>query len=227
VTTAPIQRSKSLHEQVYQAVRVSILSGQFRPGERLVETQLAQQFQVSRTPLREALRKLQQEGLLTAEGGGGLRVATLSTADAVELYDCRIALEGFAIAAACQQGTPDQLEAMETWVIAAEQDTTGDPVRLLDLDYRFHHAIAEASGNGRLVILLDQLFDAMALLRIQTLQHNPKVLDIRLEHRAIWAAIAQRQQQVATETIHAHLMASKERVIQEIESFQQQGHGSP
>lgn len=220
MTTAPIQRSKSLHEQVYQAVRVSILSGQLRPGERLVETQLAQQLQVSRTPLREALRKLQQEGLLTAELGGGLRVATLSVQDAVDLYDCRLALEGFAIAAACQQATTDQLTAMETWVTAAEQDTTGDPVRLLDLDYRFHHAIAEASGNGRLVILLDQLFDAMALLRIQTLQHNPKVLDIRLEHRTIWEAIAHRQSSVATQAIHIHLMASKERVIKEIQSFQ-------
>jgi DNA-binding GntR family transcriptional regulator len=133
VTSAPIQRSKSLHEQVYEAVRTRILSGQVRPGERLVETQLAQELQVSRTPLREALRKLQQEGLLAAEVGGGLRVATLSIQDAIELYDCRLALEGFAIAAACQQATPDQLEAMETWVLAAEADTTGDPVRLLDV----------------------------------------------------------------------------------------------
>jgi DNA-binding GntR family transcriptional regulator len=224
VTSAPIQRSKSLHEQVYEAVRTRILSGQLRPGERLVETQLAQELQVSRTPLREALRKLQQEGLLAAEVGGGLRVATLSIQDAIELYDCRLALEGFAIAAACQQATPDQLEAMETWVLAAEADTTGDPVRLLDVDYGFHHAIAAASGNGRLVILLDQLFDAMALLRIQTLQHNPKVLNIRLEHRAIWTAIAQRDPAAATAAIQAHLLASKTRVVKEIESFQQRPH---
>ena len=143
MTTAPIQRSKSLHEQVYQAVRVSILSGQLRPGERLVETQLAQQLQVSRTPLREALRKLQQEGLLTAEGGGGLRVATLSVQDAVELYDCRLALEGFAIAAACQQATTDQLTAMETWVTAAEQDTTGDPRFGLSLSPRHRRSLRE------------------------------------------------------------------------------------
>jgi DNA-binding FadR family transcriptional regulator len=74
------------------------------------------------------------------------------------------------------------------------------------------------------VILLDQLFDAMALLRIQTLQHNPKVLNIRLEHRAIWTAIAQRDPAAATAAIQAHLLASKARVVKEIESFQQRPH---
>ncbi len=224
VASAPIQRSKSLHEQVYQAVRASILAGELRPGDRLVETQLAQRLTVSRTPLREALRKLQQEGLLTAEGGGGLRVATLSTADAIELYDCRIALEGFAIAATCERATTTQLAEMETWVLAAEEDRTGDPLKLLDLDYRFHHAIAEGSGNRRLVLLLDQLFDAMALLRMQTLKHNPKVLDIRLEHRTIWEAIVQRDGAIATQAIQAHLRASKIRVVKEIQSFQHQGN---
>lgn len=231
----PIQRGKSLHEQAYQALRVSIFSGELAPGDRLVETQLAQQFQVSRTPLREALRQLQREGLVTADVNGGLRVTTLSTTDAIQLYDCRLALEQLSVAGACDQASEVQLQQLEQYVLQAEQikrDRTAQStaqsgrlhrnsssLQLLDLDYQFHHLIAECSGNQRLVFLLDQVFDAMALLRVQTLRHNPDVLEIRLEHRQIYQAIAQRDPEAAAASIKAHLVASKARVVQEIESF--------
>lgn len=219
--SVPIQRSKSLHEQVYQVVRAKILQGALAPGERLVETQLAQVLQVSRTPLREALRQLQQEGLVVAEGTSGLRVTTLSIQDARELYDCRIALEGFAVALACERATPEDIAHLETWVLAAEQEgSSGDPIRLLDLDFHFHHGIATCTGNRRLVTLLDQLFHTMALLRMQTLQQNPQVLDIRLEHRVIWQGIAAGDSLQATQAMEAHLRASQQRVVAEIESLQ-------
>ena len=90
LSSQPLQRSKSLQEQTYQALRASILLGELAPGDRLVEKEIAQRLQVSRTPIREAMRQLQQEALVTADGNGGLRVTTISIADAVQLYDCRI-----------------------------------------------------------------------------------------------------------------------------------------
>lgn len=219
---SPIQRRKSLYEQVYSALRSGILTGDFAPGSRLIETQLAEWLNVSRTPLREALRQLQKEGLVTADTSG-LRVATISAADAVELYDCRLVLEKLAVAGACKRASQKQLKDLEQYVIQAEaRDPQNADVKallqLLDLDYQFHHAIAESSGNQRLVSLLDQLFDAMALLRIQTLQQNPLVLEIRLEHRQVYEAIARRDAASATAAVQLHLLASKARVVKEIQS---------
>lgn len=216
-----INRGKSLYEQVYQALRSAILTGALPPGDRLVETQLAEWLQVSRTPLREALRQLQQDGLVTADVSGGLRVTTITAADAQELYDCRLALESLAVAGACVYATDEQLKAISACVVKAEGATANShgslaPEHLLDVDYQFHHLIAESSGNRRLVSLLDTLFDAMALLRIQTLQKNPNVLDIRLEHRQIYEAILVRDAEVAVAAITHHLSASKVRVVKEI-----------
>ena len=91
-----VQRRKSLYEQVYTALRSSILAGDFAPGSRLIETQLTEWLNVSRTPLREALRQLQKEGLVTTDTSG-LQVATISATDAIELYDCRLVLEKLSI----------------------------------------------------------------------------------------------------------------------------------
>jgi DNA-binding GntR family transcriptional regulator len=218
----PIRRSKSLHEQVYEALRASILGGDLQAGERLVETQLADWLQVSRTPLREALRQLQQDGLVTADGNSGLRVTVLTPTEAMDLYDCRLALEGLAIAGACVNATPEQLSRIEQYVVEAETAGRQTPLavscqQLLELDYQFHRLIAESSGNRRLVSLLDSLFDAMALLRIQTLKRNPKVLDIQREHRQIYEAILTGDPNLAREAISRHLLASKARVVTEIE----------
>lgn len=223
---SPIQRSKSLYEQVYEALRTNILTGVLTPGDRLVETQLAEWLSVSRTPLREALRQLQKEGLATADAAGGLRVTTLSTTDAIELYDCRLALEQFSVTVACQQISHQQLKTLESYVNQAEmlspQPNHSEINRqLLDLDYQFHRLIAESTGNKRLVSMLVQLFNAMALLRVQTLQHNPQVLDIRREHRAVYDAIADHDIHTATTAIRTHLIASKTRVVQEIQSLYQ------
>ena len=217
-----IKRQTSLYEQVYSALRSGILTGKFEPGSRLIETQLTAWFSVSRTPLREALRQLQKEGLVISDTNG-LRVATISADDAVELYDCRLVLEQLSVSGACEYATQQQLGEIEQCVIQAE---SSDPraveeqalLHLLDLDYRFHHVIAESSGNRRLVSLLDQLFDAMALLRIQTLKRNPAVLEIRLEHRQVYEAIARKDAATATAAIQLHLLASKARVVGEIQS---------
>ncbi|MEM6449993.1 MAG: GntR family transcriptional regulator [Cyanobacteria bacterium P01_D01_bin.105] len=232
-----IKRRKSLYEQVYSALRNGILTGEFAPGSRLIETQLTDWFNVSRTPLREALRQLQKDGLVTADTSG-LQVTTISATEAVELYDCRLALEKLAVIGACKHVSQSQLKGLEDYVIQAEakenqvsasrspaSPPSSDPVpdeqallQLLDLDYQFHHLIAESSGNRRLVSLLEQIFDAMALLRIQTIKQNPSVLEIRLEHRQVYEAIAQKDDATAIAAIQLHLLASKARVVKELQS---------
>jgi DNA-binding GntR family transcriptional regulator len=223
LSLASVQRSKSLQEQAYLALRTSILTGELLPGDRLVETQLAEKLQVSRTPVREALRQLQRDGLVVVDVNGNLRVATISAIDVMHLYDCRIALERLSIQGACQYATPTQLQALENLVIQAEQlvDDPQNSPKMLTLDFQFHHQVAKCADNPWLVVLLDQVFDKMTLMRVQTTRHNPRVLEIRGEHRRICEAIARKDSASATQAIESHLMASKARVLQEVESLSQ------
>ena len=217
-------RSRSLHEQTYQALRMAILSGELVSGERLVETQLAKVLEVSRTPIREALKQLQRERLVMADINGGLRVTQLTVNDAIHLYDCRISLEQLSVKEACQNGDLSQffhLEALvnqgESIVEAPSHQLTNR--QLLRIDHQFHRLLAELSNNPWLVSLLDQVFDQMELLRIRTMQHNTKVLEIRQEHRRIYEALVERDQEQAIGAIVEHLTASKERVIREIQQL--------
>ncbi len=220
-TLRSIPRSQSLQAQAYQALRSAILSGELAPGDRLIETQLAKQLHVSRTPIREALKQLQQEELLSIDDAGTLRVATFSIQDAIQLYDCRLALEQLSITGACESATGEQLEMLNTIVTQAEQThLNSSHVQLLDLDYQFHRLIAKSSGNLWLMSLLDQVFDKMALLRIQTLRHNPKVLEIRQEHRQIYQAIVDRNVDGAIAMMVKHLSASRDRVMHELKQLQ-------
>ena len=216
-----IERSQSLRQQVYQAIRQIILQGDLVSGERIVETKLAKQLQVSRTPIREAIGQLQREKLIVSNPKGGFRVTTLSIQDAVQLYDCRIALEQLAVANACQLITSPQLKQLEELVLLSEKTTKSssgdDSEKLLELDYQFHHLIAKCSSNQWLLTLLEQVFDKMALLRIQTTKHNPQVLEIRLEHRQVYEAIASGNAELARQMTIEHLTASKARVVRELE----------
>lgn len=221
-----LQKNKPLQQQAYQALRNAILSGELSPGQRLVETQLAQQLEVSRTPIREAIRLLQHENLATIDLTGVMRVATISVNDAVQLYDCRIALEQLSVTGACQNATASQLKELERIVEQAEtlansKTTQLTSFRLLDLDYRFHRLLAESSGNSWLVSLLDGVFDKMQLLRIQTTKNNPNVLEIRAEHQRIYEFVRSRNSEAAVKAIVEHLVASKKRVSQELQHLQQ------
>ncbi|HIK16168.1 MAG TPA: GntR family transcriptional regulator [Leptolyngbyaceae cyanobacterium M33_DOE_097] len=222
-----IKRNQSLHEQTYQAIRSAILSGDLVAGSRLVETQLAEQLQVSRTPVREAIRQLQRENLITADMSGALRVAMLSVDDAVQLYDCRLALEQFSVMEACSNASIAQIEQLERMVFKAEKvmaQSERNLIRfqLLHLDRQFHCLIAEMANNPWLVTLLDQVFDKMTLLRLRTIQHNPTVLEVYDEHRKIFQAICDRTPQVAIAATQEHLQASKVRVVHEIQQLEQQ-----
>lgn len=214
-------RNQPLKEQAYEALRKMILTGELTPGQRLVEAQLARDLQVSRTPIREALGRLQRESLVMADSSG-LHVATFSIDDAVQLYECRIALEQISVQAACHNSTAAQLRKLHRLIQRSEKLVETKPsqllnFQLLDLDYEFHRLIAEMSGNTWLQAMLEQIFDKMMLLRIQTVQQNQNVLDIRTEHIYIYTAIAQGNSDIATEAIVNHLNAARIRVVHELE----------
>lgn len=217
-----LQRNQPLKEQAYQTLRKMILGGELAPGHRLVEVQLARDLDVSRTPIREALGQLQRESLVMVAPAQGLQVAIFSTEDATQLYECRLALEKISVTEACYRATAAQLRKLERLSEKAEKLANTSPSRLLnfqllDLDYQFHRLIAEMSGNVWLQGILDQIFDKMMLLRIQTIQQNQDVLDVKTEHVEIYEAIAQRDAKAAEKAVETHLKAARVRVIRELE----------
>ncbi|MEM6452691.1 MAG: GntR family transcriptional regulator [Cyanobacteria bacterium P01_D01_bin.105] len=226
IPSAPLPRRIALYEQTYQVLRTSIFSGELAPGDRLVETRLAQQLQVSRTPIRDAIRQLQQDGLAAVDAQGNMRVIRLSSADAAQLYDCRIALEKLSVAEACRRLSADERQHLEHLFEQAEKADQRRASNLslfqrLDADYQFHRYIANLSDNVWLVTLLDQIFDKMMLLRIQTTRHDPDVLEIRMEHHQVFDAIMRSQSEAAVVAIHNHLTASKDRVVKAVIDLQE------
>lgn len=220
-----IQRNQPLKEQAYQALRKAILSGELTPGQRLVEAHLARTLEISRTPIREAIQRLQQEALVTTNSDNGLQISTFSAEDAMQLYECRLALEQVSVTAACHNAKTAQLQKLHRIVQQAEKlvDTKSSPLlnfQLLDLDYQFHRLLAEISGNLWLRSMLEQVFDKMMLLRIQTIQQNQNVLEIRTEHYRVYEAVAQRDPKAAAEAIQSHLMAAQARVVHELQIIQ-------
>lgn len=220
-----LSRSRSLHEQTYQALRAAILSGELGAGDRLVETRIAKALQVSRTPIREALRQLQRENLVVTDANGGSRVVRLTVEDAIHLYDCRLALERLSVVEACRSIDRSDLERLESIVVQAESSAEKPPHQLTNgqlprVDRQFHRILAECSRNPWLVSLLDRVFDQMSLLRIRAMQQNPRVLEIREEHRRVYDAVARGEEEEAIGAIVEHLSASKERVIRDIERIE-------
>ncbi|MGB3300331.1 MAG: GntR family transcriptional regulator [Phormidesmis sp.] len=218
-----------LFSKTYLALRQEILSGNLVAGESLIEQGLADRFGVSRTPIREAIRQLQQEGLIESDKRCGLRIAVITIADAIHFYDCRLGLEQVAAVGACENATLQQIEDLQDCLAQAnlavpiqvndnQQDSSDELESRLQIDQSFHRLLAESSGNPWLADLLEQIFSKMALLRLTTTYRNPEVLEIWAEHERIVTAIVQRDSQAAAIAVRDHLVASKARVVQELQN---------
>ena len=146
-----IRRPNLLHQEVADAIRRAILSGQLKPGARLHEVELSERLEVSRAPLREALRLLEEEGLVVSSPHRGSVVAQLTPDDVHEIYSLRQALEELAVAIIVKSVTPkkiNQLRALLREMDAAVAE--GDLSAVVDLDMRCHETIMRMSGHSRL-----------------------------------------------------------------------------
>ncbi|HEX3722359.1 MAG TPA: GntR family transcriptional regulator [Nitrolancea sp.] len=155
-----VKRHQGAAAQVHQILRQALLQSKFPAGERLIETQLAEMLGVSRTPIREALSKLEAEGLVeTAPSGGGVIVRDLQ-AELVEIYGLRQRLEGYAAALAATHITEDELAALdEVRQQALAMLDRPSPERRAELNNRFHSLLTEASHSPRLVRLVNDYRD--------------------------------------------------------------------
>ena len=191
-------RTRSRADFVYESLRDAIWDGRIAIGERVREEEIARNLGVSRTPVREALQRLQQRGLLVFGAGRGLTVASLSQHQVLQLYAMREILEGSAARFAAQHATAPEIAVL--WRLQKElckpdHDTTA----LVTLNRRLHQAIYEAAHNQYLLQTLSVLHDSLALLHSTTFRVPSRRLESDEEHRQIVEAIEQHNPERAEE----------------------------
>jgi DNA-binding GntR family transcriptional regulator len=181
----------------------AIDSGVFRPGDRLVESELAERFGVSRTPIREALQRLETQSLLTRDGRS-LIVASLDHNQMAELYAVRAELEGLAARLAARHATEEEIQVLGD-LIEEDRALLEDPSALSRANRRFHKMIHLASHNRFLVQQLDLVHRSMALMATTSLAAEGRGEIALAEHEAIVDAIRRRDEDAAYQALRDHI----------------------
>lgn len=195
--------SKPSYKDAYNLILEAIDTGLFKPGDRLVESDLAERFKVSRTPIREALQRLETQSLL-ARDGRSLIVSTLDHNQKTELYAVRTELEGLAARLAARHATIEEVRVLGDLVVS-DRDLLGDPSALSWANRRFHKQIHLASHNRYLVQQLDLVHRSMALMATTSLAVEGRSETALDEHQAIVDAIAQRDEERAFAALRGHI----------------------
>lgn len=190
-------------KDAYQLILNAIDVGTYRPGDRLVESELADRFGVSRTPIREALQRLETQSLL-ARDGRSLVVASLDHNQMAELYVVRSELEALAARLAARHATVEEVRILRDYV---EQDRAlvGDPAALARTNRRFHRQVHLASHNRFLVQQLDLVYRSMALMATTSLAAEGRSSVAVEEHASIVEAIASGDGDAAHERLKGHI----------------------
>lgn len=190
---------------IYAALLDAIDRGEYPAGARLVETELAERFGVSRTPVREALNRLESQGVVARDGKRGLAVATLDPDQLGELYDVRELLEGFAARLAARRASPAEIAVLREMVEQDRAQVTDAPA-LARSNRRFHRQLHHASHNRYLNQMLGSMRRSLALLSGTTLGSPGRGAASIDEHDAIVAAIEARDEEAAEKAARHHIL---------------------
>lgn len=197
---------KPLRELVFESLREAILNQQLEPGERMMEIQMAEEMGVSRTPVREAIRKLELEGLVVMVPRKGAYVAGLSLKDVADVFEIRRALEGLAAELAVDRITDDELENLERYLVKiSEEIDRGDLNKVIETDTDFHTLLYQASRNQRLSQIINNLREQIQRFRATSLSNPGRMKEAVEEHRKIVEAISSRDGETARRLAQEHI----------------------
>ena len=210
-----------LRDVVFNTLRQAILRGELKPGERLMEIQLANKLGVSRTPIREAIRKLELEGLVLMIPRKGAEVADISEKSLRDVLEVRKALEELAVQLACDKITKEEIEDLKK---AAEDFKkilkSRDITEIAEADVRFHDIIFMATDNQKLVQLLNNLREQMYRFRVEYLKNEEVHPQLIAEHEKIIEHIMERDKAKASAIVSEHINNQVEGVIDIIRTKQ-------
>lgn len=203
-----------LRDVVFNTLRRAILKGELKPGERLMEIALAERLGVSRTPIREAMRKLELEGLVVMIPRRGAQVANITEKDLNDVLEVRITLEQMAIEKACKLMTEEQLSSL--YLAAKEFEhmlPEGNLVALAEADEAFHDIIYKASDNARLIQVVNNLREQIYRYRVEYLKEEEVRHDLINEHVEMYNAIKAHDVEKAKELTFAHIENQRKAIV--------------
>lgn len=212
---------KPLRDVVFETMRDAIITQVLKPGERLMEIQLADEMGVSRTPVREAIRKLELEGLVVMVPRKGAYVAGVSMKDIHEVYEVRSALEMLAVTLAAERITEDELDALERQVLreSEEEDRQdgSDLDNIIYIDSSFHDIIYQAAHNQRLVQFVNILQEQLQRFRAASLARPGRSKTALEEHKQIVEALSERNGELAAKLAREHIENAENAMIASME----------
>lgn len=206
-----------LRDVVFNTLRKAILTGQLKPGERLMEVHLASRLGVSRTPIREAIRKLELEGLVIMIPRRGAEVARITEKSLKDVLEVRRALDALSVELACDRITQKDLgrllEACGTFERAVRE---GDASVIASEDVALHDIIVEATGNVRLQQLVNNLSEQMYRFRFVYIKEESQHDNLIAEHREIYESIVSRDKERAAAAARLHIDNQERSIIRQI-----------
>lgn len=206
-----------LRDVVFNTLRKAILTGELKPGERLMEIHLANRLGVSRTPIREAIRKLELEGLVTMIPRRGAEVARITEKSMKDVLEVRRALDALCAELACDRISEEEMGRLEKACAEFEKATqTGDATVIAKADVALHDIIVAATGNQRLVQLVNNLAEQMYRYRFEYIKDESQHERLVEEHRIIYESIRAKDKAAASAAAKVHIDNQEKSVMRQI-----------
>ena len=208
---------KPLREVIFNTLREAIIVGELKPGERLMEVQLAEKMGVSRTPVREAIRKLELEGLVDMLPRKGAHVADLSVKDIMDVLEVRSTLDGLASMLSAERITDDELKELKRvqtqFVNYVEKDNLQGSIKK---DVEFHDVIYRSSRNDKLIQIANNLREQVQRFRVIYIKDYSSTRELIKEHEEILESITRKDPELARKSAQKHILNQEETIIKAI-----------
>ena len=206
-----------LRDVVFNTLRQAILTGELKPGERLMEIHLANKLGVSRTPIREAIRKLELEGLVTMIPRRGAEVAQITEKSMNDVLEVRRARDARCAELACDRISQEELQHLKKACDTFEEAVkTKDVKQIAQADVALHDIIVEATGNQRLIQLVNNLSEQMYRYRFEYIKDSSKHERLVEEHKVIYESIVKKDKETASHMAKVHIDNQKKAIIRQI-----------
>ena len=203
-----------LRDVVFKKLRKAILTGNLKPGERLMEIHLAEKLGVSRTPIREAIRKLELEGLVQMIPRRGAVVTEITEKSMKDVLEVRRALDVLSVELACDRITGEEKEMLRKACQDFEDATkTGNLKEIAEQDVAFHDIIVEATRNSKLIQILHNLSEQMFRYRFEYIKDTSNYEKLVEEHRLIYESIVRKDQKAASEIAKIHIDNQEQSIL--------------
>ncbi|WP_347487778.1 GntR family transcriptional regulator [Desulfoscipio sp. XC116] len=213
----PVRNRTLLTEQVYLSLKSAIINGTFPTGERLKEEELAKKMGVSRTPVREAINQLKQEGLVTPLVGGGVKVTEISTKEINDIFDVRDLLETHAAMKAVDNISEEQLKTLEEIILMGRvAQQKGLMEKIIELNTQFHLEIIIAGGNKKVYEIICSLRDYLQAYRRVSLRHSQEPEASLSGHEQIFEAIKLGDKEKACHYMKEHLIIARRLMLENV-----------